>query len=676
MKVLAATVFVLLAVSSLASAVDDSKVNRPVNKVIKLLKEMQVQLEGEQKEDEDVYDKLSCWCESNDKQKSKEIAEAEARITELTSTIEELTATSARLNQEIENLGKEIARNREALKKATAIREKEHNEFAEEAKDLTESITSLGAAIVVLSKHHAPPAETLLNIGALLKHQMHKHRDILAGVLTTKARRAIGSFLQGDFFGKAPAFKQAYAPQSGEIFGILTDMKEQFQNNLAAAQKEEDEAQKAFDELKAAKEAEIKAGEEQLAAKKAELAKTDEDNAQAKQDLEDTQGSLAADQKFLADLKEKCSQTDSEWEQRQADRQAEMQAVSEALAILTADDAHDTFVKTFNAGFVQKAGRSLESIRRQRAALVLAKMAAKTQDKQLAELAQQVRLDAFTRVKKAIDDMVSMLLKEQADEQAHRDWCVNERNQNDRTTETKQRDKSDLDALIEEQTQKIDALQKEIDTLNAEIADAQIQIKRAGEDREAENRDFQTTVTDQRETQRILGKAMAVMQAVYSKAMIQTHQGPPPPPGFSTYSKNAGGSGVIALLQTLIGDAKKMEAETVQAEKDSQAAYETFVKNTNDDIAAKQRQIVDNTEDKAKTESDRTQAEADRQATMDELEQLAAYSANLHASCDFIVKNYDIRQTARAQEIEALRQAKAILSGAQFSGAALIAKKH
>merc|ERR1712107_259318 len=46
--------------------------------------------------------------------------------------------------------------------------------------------------------------------------------------------------------------------------------------------------------------------------------------------------------------------------------------------------------------------------------------------------------------------------------------------------------------------------------------------------------------------------------------------------------------------------------------------------------------------------------------------ELSAYNAELHASCDFILKNFDIRQTARDEEIEALKQAKAILSGAKF----------
>merc|ERR1740138_1025902 len=97
---------------------------------------------------------MNCWCQTNDKEKTKSIAEAETRIADLTTNVEELTAGSARLGTEIKNLEKEVAANQEALDQATAIREKQLAEFNAEEKDLLESISALKAAIVVLSKHH------------------------------------------------------------------------------------------------------------------------------------------------------------------------------------------------------------------------------------------------------------------------------------------------------------------------------------------------------------------------------------------------------------------------------------------------------------------------------------------------------------------------------------------
>merc|ERR1719380_349975 len=103
-----------------------------------------------------------------------------------------------------------------------------------------------------------------------------------------------------------------------------------------------------------------------------------------------------------------------------------------------------------------------------------------------------------------------------------------------------------------------------------------------------------------------------------------------------------------------------METEATRSEEEATTAYESFVKETDASIAAA-------TEEKAKAEKDKVQAEDDMAATMYELEQLSMSKAELHQSCDFVVKNFEIRQQARDEEVEALKQAKAILSGADFS---------
>lgn len=407
---------------SSAAKVDESESkNRPVSKVITLLKDMLKQLEKEAAEDEEIYDKMACWCETNDKEKTQAIADAETRIAGLTTKIEELTATSARLNQETVNLGKEVAQNQESLDQATAIRQKQLAEFNGEEKDLLESIKALDAAIVVLSKHHSSlvqmPRTHLLGVATTLQHEMRKHAFLLEGVFTPSERRALQAFVQApeDYFDAAPTFKQAYAPQSGEIFGILKQMKETFEGDLSVAQKEELAAQKTYEELKSAKEAEIAAGQGQIDAKTQELATTDEQNAQSKQDIEDTKGSLSADEQFLMMLKEKCQMTDKEWEERQKTRQTEMQAVSEALSILSSDDSHDLFTRTFNPALLQEGTVSHSSIKA-RASDVLSRVAKQHHNPRLANLAMRVKLDAFERVKKAIDDMVAQLLKEKEDE--------------------------------------------------------------------------------------------------------------------------------------------------------------------------------------------------------------------------------------------------------------------
>merc|ERR1719174_2272552 len=104
----------------MASVQADAK-NRPVSKVITLLNDMTKQLEVEAKEDEETYDAMSCWCETNDKAKTKAIADGEQAIGELEAAIQSYTALSSKLTTEIANLNKEVAENTEALEKATAI---------------------------------------------------------------------------------------------------------------------------------------------------------------------------------------------------------------------------------------------------------------------------------------------------------------------------------------------------------------------------------------------------------------------------------------------------------------------------------------------------------------------------------------------------------------------------
>jgi len=665
----ASCVLIALAIGgALASNVDDSK-NRPVTKVITLLKDMVGQLEKEAEEDEEVYETMGCWCETNDKEKTRSISDAEGRIGDLTAQIEDLTAQSARLNTEVANLNKEVAKNNGALDSATALRQKQLAEFNEEEKDMLQTISSLKSAVIALSKHHSAAllqdgsSTEMLEVATSLKFQLQKYSSLLSEVITPAQKRSVASFVQASTEGQAPA--------SGEIFGILKQMKETFETNLGQSQKEEMENQRAFEDLKAAKEDEIAAGSSLADTKSQELANADEKNGQSKEDLEDTRNSLAADTAFLANLKEQCQNMDQEYEERTKTRQMEIQAVSKALAFLSSDEAHDLFTRTFNPALVQK--NMFQNSRRAQVSKALAAVAHKFQDPRVSMLATQARLDAFTKVKKSIQDMVDKLTKESEDEIKHKDFCVEEINNNERDTEMKERDRDDLVAKIEDLASAIDALARAIETLKAEVAELQVQMKRAGEDREKMNKEFQTTVADQRATQKLLAAALNILKGFYEKAALVQAQsskqpaGPPPPPGFKSYEKNAASGGVMGMMQAIINDAKAMEAEAIRGEEDAQKAYEDFVKDTNDSVDAKTKDITNKSEIKAKKEGDKVEAETERDATLGELEQLANENADLHKSCDFTLKNFELRQSARADEVEALKQAIAMFSGASFS---------
>merc|ERR550514_759823 len=142
--------------------------------------------------------------------------------------------------------------------------------------------------------------------------------------------------------------------------------------------------------------------------------------------------------------------------------------------------------------------------------------------------------------------MVEKLIKEKEDEIKHKDFCIEEINNNERDTASKERDRDDLIAKIDDLAMQIDTLAKAIEVLKAEVAEMQVQMKRAGEDREKANKDFQMTVADQRATQKLLNAALGILKGFYEKAALvsvkehtaQTN-GQAPPPGFKSYEKNA-----------------------------------------------------------------------------------------------------------------------------------------
>jgi len=234
-------------------------------------------------------------------------------------------------------------------------------------------------------------------------------------------------------------------------------MKESFETNLAASQKQEASEQSGFADLKTTKEAEINAGQDQVDAKTTELGDTDLKNAQSKQDLEDTTNSLAEDTKFLADLKDKCANMDQEFEERTKTRTLEMAAVSKALEYLSSDEAHALFTKTFNPSMLQRESTSRT---REQVVKVLQRAAKQSRDPRLSTLAVGARMDAFGNLKKTIQTMVDRLLKEKEDEIKHKDFCVEQLNENARATEVATQSKNDAEAKIAEFKAALDVLDK------------------------------------------------------------------------------------------------------------------------------------------------------------------------------------------------------------------------
>merc|ERR1719235_1581836 len=620
-----------------------------------------------------MYDKLACWCKVNGDGKGTAVEIAEGKVADLGSRIKALTAKSSELEEAIKKVEAEVAANSQALDSATSMREEALQKFRDEEKDMIVSITSLKNALVVLEKNLDT---SFLQMSSAVRSKVRdvitksKADDILQQILNPTDRSTLNAFMQGKV--------TAGSPQGGEIMGILKQMKTEFESNLADMQSDEKKSVTEFAALKEAKTSEIAAGEEMAKEKTALLGKTKVQLAEAKEDLEDTTSAMEADQAFLVDLKEQCSVSDAEWEERSKTRALEIAAVGETIKILTDDDAKDLMAGTLAFLQLSSTRRTLsrEDLNREQASRVLLKTGTKSGRKALVQLSASVRLDAFKKVEAEITGMISDIEAESAGEVALQDKCKEEFHKNDMEVMEIDTTIGDLTTKINDLISTIDTLEKEIAALKAEIAETTINVQRANELRVKENKEFQSAVADQRATQVILKKALDRLGDFYAEQFVQLkakHRhmkqepgaaAPPPPQGFSEYKSNGGAGSVMTMIEGIITDAKNMEKESIKDEQDAEAAYQSFLAESFASIEAAQRAVTNKVEEKATAESAKTAAEGDKADANDTKEALAKFRADLHSSCDYVMENFDAREMARKSEIEGLQNTLAQLKTA------------
>ena len=167
---------------------------------------------------------------------------------------------------------------------------------------------------------------------------------------------------------------------------------------------------------------------------------------------------------------------------------------------------------------------------------------------------------------------------------------------------------SDLTATIATLEADIDTLATEIKELEAQVVEMKVQVKKASEDRAAENAVFQQTVADQRMTQKLLKMALAKLSEVYAPepknetaafVQLKTHKHKTNQPDMPEYEKSSSGGGVLDLLQGIITEAAMLETEAVAAEQDAQSTYVSFVTDTGKSLEAAERSIAKKEEEKA-----------------------------------------------------------------------------
>jgi len=450
------------------------------------------------------------------------------------------------------------------------------------------------------------------------------------------------------------------------VNGILQGMHDDYASELETIESAEKNQSAAFKQLDSALDEQIEAVRVQIENKNSEKVDTNEERAHLKNSIKDIIAEIGDDAAFADEIKKQCADMDAQWDKRSATRAEESEALSKAIETLDSDDAHASFSKTAPS-FLQQ---SASATRRQLAAEALGK--ASLLDARLAHLAKQTKMDTFTKVKKAMDDMVGALKKEQQDEVQHKEYCVKSLRDNDIVIGDKLQVKESLVAKEDTLEVKVDEASKDIVSLEKDIKNLQEQLAIASQDREAENKEFQRIIPEQRETQRLLKQALKVLAKFYNKkgffAQISAQsQQPKAPAGFNDYKTNGQANGVMGMLQQLISDSEIQVAEANAAEAGAQKAYEKFATATADSVEAKETERSDTKAAKAKTKKAALNTRKSRKGMVKELKSLDVVKADLREECDWLLANFDARQDSRAEEMDSVEKAKAILSGATFS---------
>lgn len=250
-----------------------------------------------------------------------------------------------------------------------------------------------------------------------------------------------------------------YAPASTQIQGILKNMYDTFISNLENGNIEEGTKQKNFEELMQTKKEELESLRATKALKEEQHGEASMQLADDKTSRADTQAQLKDDEAFFADTKLACQDKAAGWAERTRLRTEELGGIAQALKTLDSPEARATF-ESSSTTFTQL---SVENIRKEKALSQIKSMAKKHHSLRLASLAANLKTTGhFDAIIGEVDQMITALRQEAADDIKHRDFCENADNE-------LQAQKDALDHKNKNAQAKADRLQAKSDELQAEI---------------------------------------------------------------------------------------------------------------------------------------------------------------------------------------------------------------
>ena len=663
----------------------------PIRRVVTMLQMMQNKIETEGKKEKVLFDKFMCYCTNGRSQLEDSVEAAETKIPKVESDIKELGAEVVQLSADIEKAKADRADAKAAIAEATSLREKEAAAYAKESGDYKANLAAMDKAIAAIEA--GAGGAFLQTTGASVVRKLSVQAD-----MSDVDRDVLSSFLSTDAHSD-------YAPQSGQITGILKQMRDTMQADLDTTTATEEEALKNFDALVAAKEKQINSLTKEIEDKMARLGDGGVKLSEMKEDLEDTTESLAEDKQFLADLDKSCATKQGEWDVRCKLRTEEILAVADTIKILNDDDALELFKKTLpgSASLLQVQVTTREM---KQQALAMLKGVKGSYQINLISLALKGKKVSMTKVIKMVDDMVILLGEEQKADEAKKEQCEKDIDE----TEDKHKELNvaiaDLEKATEETKESIATLTDEIAALTQGIKDLDKQVAEATVTRKEENEDYVAVLAGNSAAVELLGFAKNRLNKFYNPKMykeapkrelteeerVTLNMGgtlaptaapggiagtgvglaqvapPPPPETFGAYSKKSEESnGVIAMIDSLIGDLEKEIQEMEFEEKDSQSEYEEFIEDSANKRATDSKSLTDKEAAKADAEAALIKLGEETKDKMTENMNTMETLRDLHLDCDWLLQNFDTRKEARTGEVDALKKAKAVLSGADYS---------
>jgi hypothetical protein len=433
-----------------------------------------------------------------------------------------------------------------------------------------------------------------------------------------------------------------------------------------------------------------------------------------KNDLSSEEASLIEDQKFLANLSKDCEAKKQEWAERVKTRGEELVAIHDTIKILNDDDAIELFKKTLPSPSLVQVRTASEEEARKRALVALSR-GHHGYDVRLLEMALQGKKVDFSKVIKMIDQMIALLAEEQADDDNKSEYCNTQIDSVEDKVKDLAKSVSDLQTSIEDRENTIASLTDEIKALHESVAALDKSVQEASEQRKQENAEFRELMTSDSAAKELLEFAKNRLNKFYAPKLykappkrelseeetIYSNMGgelePTPAPGGIAntgveasasfmqlsqvdapekapgtwkggYEKKAEEtSGVISMINLLVRDLDKEMTEAKTQEEASQTAYEGLMADSAEKRADDVKSITLKDTAKANAQELLVKEQGDAQSQTQMMMATKKYEQQLHAECDWLLQNYDLRKSARAQERDNLKDAKAVLSGADFS---------